>query len=79
MGHDAMFDKLRMINGQWPRPGPWYAPNVGMAPTQLNHHEPCKKEGKKIYENHLKLFHINNSNLFKMSVSCKLKQNQQNS
>ena len=45
MGHDAMFDKLRMINGQWPRPGPWYAPNVGMPPTQINH-EPLKKEGK---------------------------------
>ncbi|XP_072047391.1 paired box protein Pax-6-like isoform X2 [Amphiura filiformis] len=46
MGHDAMFDKLRMINGQWPRPGPWYAPNVGMPPAPLNHHEPLKKEGE---------------------------------
>ena len=52
MGHDAMFDKLRMLNGQWPRPGTWYSPNAAM-PGQhmqpMNHvHEvesSCKKEG----------------------------------
>ena len=53
MGHDAMFDKLRMINGQWPRPGPWYAPNVGMPghPAQMNHDAHLKKEGKTIFDN----------------------------
>ncbi|XP_071809556.1 paired box protein Pax-6-like isoform X2 [Asterias amurensis] len=51
MGHDAMFDKLRMLNGQWPRPGTWYSPNASMPGqhmTQMNHvHEVenCKKEG----------------------------------
>jgi hypothetical protein len=53
MGHDAMFDKLRMLNGQWPRPGTWYSPNAGM-PGQhmqtMNHvhdiESNCKKEGK---------------------------------
>ncbi|XP_041471558.1 paired box protein Pax-6-like isoform X2 [Lytechinus variegatus] len=50
MGHGDMFDKLRMLNGQWARSGPWYAPNVNAAmPGQpLGHHtmEPFKKEGE---------------------------------
>ncbi len=40
MGHDAMFDKLRMLNGQWPRPGTWYSPNASMTGqhmSQMNH------------------------------------------
>nr|BBH63270.1 paired box protein 6 [Anneissia japonica] len=41
MGHDPMFDKLRMINGQWPRaPGnPWYTPHQGM-PGQMGQMNP---------------------------------------
>nr|ADE59459.1 paired box protein 6 [Metacrinus rotundus] len=51
MGHDPMFDKLRMINGQWPRPpaNPWYTPHQGM-PGQMGQMNPeavfPKKEGE---------------------------------
>lgn len=39
-----MFDKLRMLNGQWARPGaPWYAPNAQMTNTLDNF---VKKDGK---------------------------------
>ncbi|KAJ8023790.1 Paired box protein Pax-6 [Holothuria leucospilota] len=38
MGHGDMFDKLRMLNGQWPRPGaPWYAPNSQMTNSLENY------------------------------------------
>ncbi|XP_071954872.1 paired box protein Pax-6-like isoform X2 [Antedon mediterranea] len=41
MGHDPMFDKLRMINGQWPRAtsNPWYTPHQGM-PGQMGQMNP---------------------------------------
>ncbi|XP_071476161.1 paired box protein Pax-6-like [Diadema antillarum] len=49
MGHGDMFDKLRMLNGQWARSGPWYAPNVNPAMTSqpLGHTmDAFKKEGE---------------------------------
>ena len=56
MGHGDMFDKLRMLNGQWARSGPWYAPNVNPAmPGQIGHHmDAFKKEGNvtNVNQNH---------------------------